>query len=129
MLLGLSFRLVLIFIVISWILSGFPLSSFHLAKANLVPRAILKKLKTWRQKFKKLKPHYLLFCGFTFLCMQLSKIFTKCCLKKIFFLLEILMLILQSTCFCITWKRKQTIEQQLHSACGEWTKSNKNKNK
>ena len=45
-------------------------------------------------------------------------------LKK-FFLLEILMLVLQSTCFicicfiCITWKRKQTIEKQPHCACGE----------
>ena len=38
-----------------------------------------------------------------------------------------LLLILQSTCFiCITWKRKQTTEQQPYRSC-EWTKSNKNK--
>ena len=43
-------------------------------------------------------------------------------LKKVF-----LVLIFQSTCFIwITWKREQTIEQQLHRAC-EWTKSDKNK--
>ena len=43
--------------------------------------------------------------------------------KKIF-----LVPILQSTCFiCITWKRKQIIDQQPHCACGERTKSNKNK--
>ena len=40
-----------------------------------------------------------------------------------------LVLILESTCFiCITWKRKQTMEQQPHRAC-EWTKSNQNKTK
>ena len=40
-----------------------------------------------------------------------------------------LVLILQSTCFiCITWKRKQTMEQLSPRAC-EWTKSNQNKNK
>ena len=40
--------------------------------------------------------------------------------KKVF-----LELILQSICFiCITWKRKQTMDQQPPSEC-EWTKSNK----
>ena len=38
----LSFRLVFVFSINSLILSGFPLTSFHLAEANLVPRAILK---------------------------------------------------------------------------------------
>ena len=38
----LSFRLVFVFSIDSLILSGFPLTSFHLAEANLVPRAILK---------------------------------------------------------------------------------------
>ena len=72
-------------------------------------------------KMMKLKPHYLLYRGFTFLCVQLSKNITKCFLKKSFFVL-----ILQSTClFCITWKRKQTMEHQPHRAC-EWMKSNQN---
>ena len=71
----------------------------------------------------KLKPHCLLFRDFTFWCVQLSKNM-KYFLKKNF-----LVLILQSTCFiCITWKRKQTMEQKPHRAC-EWTKSNKNKKK
>ena len=38
-----------------------------------------------------------------------------------------LVLILQSACFIyITWKRKQTMEQQQDRAC-EWTKSNQNR--
>ena len=45
MLSGLSFKSALVFSINSLILSGFPLISFHLAKANLVPKAILKKLK------------------------------------------------------------------------------------
>ena len=40
MLLGLPFRSAFIFSINSLILSGFTLSSFHLAEANLVPRAI-----------------------------------------------------------------------------------------
>ena len=72
-------------------------------------------------KMMKLKPHYLLYRGFTFLCVQVSKNITKCFLKKSFFVL-----ILQSTClFCITWKRKQSMEHQPHRAC-EWMKSNQN---
>ena len=40
-----------------------------------------------------------------------------------------LKLILQSSCFvCITWKHKQTMEQELHRAC-KWTKSNNNNKK
>ena len=36
--------------------------------------------------------------------------------RNVFYLF--LVLILQSTCFiCTTWKRKQTLEQQLHDAC------------
>ena len=37
---------VFVFSINSLIFPGFPLSSFHLAEANLLPRAILKKLKT-----------------------------------------------------------------------------------
>ena len=39
MLSGLSFRWACVFIINSLILSSFPLTSFHLAEANLVPRA------------------------------------------------------------------------------------------
>ena len=42
MLSGLSFRSVFVFGINSLILSGFRLTSFHLAEANLVSRAILK---------------------------------------------------------------------------------------
>ena len=44
--------------------------------------------------------------AFTLLCVQF------------FIIIHILVLILQSTCFiCTTWKRKQTMEQQLQHAC------------
>ena len=46
MLSGLSFRSAFVFSTSSLILYGFPLTFFRLAEANLVPRAILKKLKT-----------------------------------------------------------------------------------
>ena len=46
MLSGLSFRSAFVFSASSLILYGFPLTFFRLAEANLVPRAILKKLKT-----------------------------------------------------------------------------------
>ena len=42
MLSALSFRSAFVFSINSLILSGFPLTPFHLAEANLVPRAILK---------------------------------------------------------------------------------------
>ena len=70
------------------ILPGFPLFFFHLAEANLVPRVILK---YYKPLFHfpltaercagvkvELKPHYLLFRGFIFLCVQLSKNIAKC---------------------------------------------------
>ena len=47
MLSGLSFKSAFVFRIHSLILSGFPLNSFYLAEANLVPRAILKKQKTY----------------------------------------------------------------------------------
>ena len=69
-------------------LPGFPLTFFHLAEANLVPRVILK---YYKPLFPfpltvercagvkvELKPHCLLFRGFIFLCLQLSKNITKC---------------------------------------------------
>ena len=43
MLSGLSFRSAFVLSINSLILFGFPLTSFHLAEANLVPRTILKK--------------------------------------------------------------------------------------
>ena len=46
MLSGLSFRSALVLSVKWLILSGFPLTSFHLAEGNVVPWAILRKLKT-----------------------------------------------------------------------------------
>ena len=41
------FRSAFIFNINLLILSGFPVTSFHLAKANIFPRAILKKLKSY----------------------------------------------------------------------------------
>ena len=38
---------VFVFSINSWILSGFPLTSFHLVEANLVPRAIFKNQKSF----------------------------------------------------------------------------------
>ena len=81
---GLSFRSAFVFSINSiLILSGFPLTSLYLAEANLVPRAILKNqesifrlpLTAKRRAGVKVevKPHYLLFRGFTFLFVQLSK--------------------------------------------------------
>ena len=43
---GLSFRSALVFSINSLILPGFPLTSFHLAEANLIPRSILKNQKS-----------------------------------------------------------------------------------
>ena len=124
MLSGLSFRLAFVFRISSLILSGWsqyrPQSNFKNLKTSFLSSLIMKRCTGVKIE---LKPHYQLVRGFTFLCVQLSKNITKCFLKKILFLV----LILQSTCFiCITWKRKQTMEQQPHRAC-EWTKSNKNK--
>ena len=128
---GLSFGSAFVFGMNLLILYGFRLTSFHLAEAKLFPKAILKSQKTsfsssfYSEKAKRcsgikveLRPHYLLFCGFS------PKMSSNVFLKKLF-----LVLILQLTYFiCITWKRKQTMEQQPHRAC-EWTKSNKNKKK
>ena len=44
--LSVSSSLAFVFNINSLILSGFPLISFHLAEANLVPRTVFKKLKT-----------------------------------------------------------------------------------
>ena len=106
------------FSIDSLILSDFPLTFFHLVEANLVPRAILKKLKasflssSYREKMRWSQG------------WAETSLITKYFLRNTFF-----RLILQSTCFiCVTWKHKQTIEQQPHSAC-EWTKSNENKTK
>ena len=128
-------RSAFVFSINSLILPGFPLTSFNLVEANLFPRATLKNLDSLfrlphiakrRTGFKvDLKPHCLLFSGFTILRKQLfKKIQQNIFSKKVF-----LVLIFQLICFiCITWKRKQTMEKQPHRAC-EWTKSNQNKNK
>ena len=92
MLSGLSFRSAFIFSINSLILSGFPLTSYHLAEANLVPRAISKNCKPLF-RFPlipkrcaglkvELKSYYLFLRGFTLLCVQISKNITKCFLKK-----------------------------------------------
>ena len=79
-----------VFSINSLILSVFPLTSFHLAKVNLVPRAILKNQKPLLRPpltakrcagvRVELKPRYLLFGDFIYLCVQLSKNITKCSL-------------------------------------------------
>ena len=137
MLSGLSFRSVFVFSINSLILSGFPLTSFYLVKANLVPRAILK---NWKPFLRlpliaikcagvkvELKHCYLLYRDFIFLCVQLSKNITKCFL---FIIVQIF-----STHFAVNlfylhiFKTYGTMEQQPHGAC-EWTKSKqKKKNK
>ena len=72
---------------------GFPLTSFHLAEANLVPRAIKKKINMiffvfilWEKDAlgSRLNRNLIIyfFHGFTFLCVQLPKNITKCFLKK-----------------------------------------------
>ena len=90
MLSGLSFRSAFVFSINSLILSVSPFTSIHLAKANLVPRAILKNQKPlFRPPLTvkrcagvrvELKSGYLLFRDFICLCMQLSKNITKCSL-------------------------------------------------
>ena len=57
MLSGLSFRSAFVSSINSLILSGFPLTSFHLAEANLIPRAILESWSKSRPQsyFRKLK--------------------------------------------------------------------------
>ena len=101
MLSGLSFRSSFVFRINSLILYDFPLNPYHLTEAKLVPRAIKKKLKasflpsSYNEKMRwgqELKPHYLLFCGFISLFVNLSKNVRKCFFKKSF-----LVLILQST--------------------------------
>ena len=66
-------------------------------------------------------PHYLLFCGFIPLYVQLSKNITKC------LLLIFTHIFSTHSTICKTWKRKQTMEQQWHRAC-ERTKSKQKQN-
>ena len=113
MLSGLSFMSTFVFSINSLILYGFPLTSFHLTEANLVPRTILKNLslpliaKRCTGIKVELKPHYLLFVDVHSCVCSCPKISPNDFFKKNFFS----MLILQSTCFiCITWKHKQTME-------------------
>ena len=76
----------------------------------------------------KRKPHYLLFCGFILLCVQLSKNITKC-LFCLYFTHILSTHILQSTSFiCTTWKRKQTMKKQPYRT-SERTKSKQKRNK
>ena len=100
MLPGPSFRSTFVFSINSLILSGFPLTSFHLAEASL--------------------------SAFSWLYTLVSSIVQK--YHEMLQLFTFLVLILQSTCFiCTTWKRKQTMEQQPHRAC-ERTKSKQKQN-
>ena len=95
MLSGLSLRSAFVFSINSLLLSGFPLASFHLVDDNLVPNLkILKPLFCLPLTAKKfagvkveLKSHYLLFRGFIFLSVQLSKNITECFL---FIIIQIL---------------------------------------
>ena len=134
MLSGLSFRSAFFFSIYSVILSGFSLTSFHLAEANLVPEQFLWNKNLFSPSFYSEKTcwsqtwaeTYLLFRGFTSLCAQLSKNITKCFLKKSF-----LKLILKSTYFiCITWKRKQTIWNNSRTVdVNEWNQTKTKKTK
>ena len=72
-----------------------------------------------------INPHYLLFRGFLLLRVQLSQNITKCLL---FIFIHIFCTVLQSTLFIWTiWKRKQTMEHQLHRACERCQNKNKTK--
>ena len=134
MLSGLSFRSAFVSSINSLILSGFPLTSFHLAEANLIPRAILESWSKSRPQsyFRKLKNsfspssysvkirwgqswaetslstfswHYILVCA------VVQKY------HEMFFFKFFLVLILQSTCFIFTTsKRKQTMEHEPYRA-------------
>ena len=131
MLSGLSFKSALVFSINSLILSGFPLISFHLAKANLAPRAILKNFKNLFFAFllqrKDVQGSRLSWSLTIYFFVALYSCLCSCpkIAENAFFEKVFLVLILQSTCFIyIAWKRKQTMEQEPHRAC-EWTKSNK----
>ena len=104
MLSGPTFRSVFVFSINSLILSGFPLTFFHLAETSLSAS---------------------LFRCFILLSVQLSKN-----IRKLFYLylFTFLVFILQSTCFiCIPRKRKQTMEQQPNRV-RERTKSKQKQN-
>ena len=99
MLSGLFFRSVFVFSINSLILSGFPLTSFRLAKASLSAFSWL----------------------YTNACAVVQKY------HKMYFIYNYsrfkYLLVLKSTCFiCTTWKRKQTMEEQPRRAY-EQTKS------
>ena len=129
MLSGLSFRSAFAFSINSLILSGFPLTFFHLAEANLVPRAILKNQKPifclpLTAKIcagikVELTPHYLLFRDFIFLCVQLSKNIKKCFLFIIIhiFSTHFAMNLFYLHILTIFAHLKETMEQQPHHAC------------
>ena len=96
----LSLRLVFVFNTNSLILSGSPLTSFHLAEASL-------SVFSWL---------------YTLVCPVVQKYHDMLFIYNYSFF-TFLVLVLQSTNICTTWKRKQTMEQQPHRAC-ERTKSN-----
>ena len=87
MLSGLSFRSAFVLSINSLILAAYPLTFIRLAKVNLVPRAILENqkplfllpltAKRCAGVKVELKPCYLIFGGFIFLCVQLSRNITK----------------------------------------------------
>ena len=95
-----------------------PQSSFLKIKTLFSPFSYIEKMR-WSQVWAEasLSAFWWLYI---FVCAV--KISRNVFSEKIF-----LMLILQSACFvCITWKGKQTMEQQPHRSC-KWTESNKSK--
>ena len=89
-----QFRSAFILSIYSLTLSGFPLTSFHLAEASLSCFSWL----------------YALVCAVVQIYHEISFIYN-------YFQYSFLVLILQSACFiCTTGKRKQTMEQKPHRA-------------
>ena len=135
MLSGLSFRSSFVFRINSLILYDFPLNPYHLTEAKLVPRAIKKKIKSLFFTFllqrkdalgsRAEKPHYLLFCGFISLFVNLSKNVRKCFFKKSF-----LVLILQSTAL-FAWAENvnKLWNNSLTLHVNEWNQLKTKKNK
>ena len=97
-----------------------PQSNFKKLKTSFLPSSYSEKMH-WGQGWAEASLSTFSWL-YILVCAVVHKYHEMFSLKKFF-----LVLILQSTCFvCITWKRKQTMEQQPRSAC-EWTESNKQK--
>ena len=139
-----------------YVIRSFPqvVFRFQYQLINLVWLSIDLFLFSWSQSypqsnFKKLKTSFLSFSynkkvrwgqdwaesPLSTICFLVALYSLVCSYKKkqenLFFFFKkkkrFLVLILQWTCFiCLSWKRKQTMEQQPHRTC-EWTKPNKSK--